>query len=366
MAQLLTQAVNKGLKGDTFKATDYRNTLKAHLEHNVFAFSAAKNFAAFEHYQKALVNEKGEPVSYGRFRDAVTEIDKEFNNNWLKSEYNSAMSMAQSADKWEKLQAFEYLEYRTVGDNKVRRTHEALDRKVFAKDDPLLDEIFPPNDWGCRCTMIPAAYGAKPDNPKVLAKATNEAAVKPYFKRNVGKSKMVFDNGHPVMKLLPFDKESQDYNLKAQQHYNLPSAKQILQQTDFPDAPKEITQEQVIKWFNDKAKNGVLPLKTKDNIQIELGSNFMDKLVTNPTKERSDRTSYAHVFKQVIEKPDEIWSHKHRGKMQQVYIKFYKGNPYTAIIKEKAGKMEFETFHKYSNPENKRVGVLKYSKQRSL
>lgn len=94
VAKKLTEAVAKGLKGDSFKATDYRNTLKAHLEHNVFAFSAAKSLAAMQQYKSKLTDENGNVVSYGKFREAVTKVGEEFNDNHLHTEYISAVSSA--------------------------------------------------------------------------------------------------------------------------------------------------------------------------------------------------------------------------------------------------------------------------------
>lgn len=360
VAKKLTDAVAKGLKGDSFKATDYRNTLKAHLDHNVFAFSAAKNFEALQLYKSKLTDDNGKVVSYGNFRNAVTEVDVEFNDSQLRAEYNSAISMAQAADKWNSLQQYEYLEYRTVGDNRVRKTHKELDTKVFRRDDPLLDEIFPPNDWGCRCTMIPAARGAKADPQQKLAEAVNSASVKPYFKRNVGKTKMIFSNAHPLMQKLPITDGAVE--LRAKENYNMPSAKDILRGTNLPKQPKEKTPEQALKWFEQNAKNGVIPVTTHDGITVNLGNNFMNKLISSPTNERADRTNYAHAFLDVVQNPDEVWSHYHRGKIQNTYIKYYEGKAYVAAIKDKANKMEFETFHKIDNPENKRVGVLKYRK----
>jgi len=49
--------------------------------------------------------------------------------------------------------AFPYRMYVTVGDANVRAEHAALNGKVFHKDDPVWNRIFPPWGWGCRCTV---------------------------------------------------------------------------------------------------------------------------------------------------------------------------------------------------------------------
>jgi SPP1 gp7 family putative phage head morphogenesis protein len=355
----LTEAVAKGLGGTAFKATDYRNTLKAHLEHNVFAFSAAKSLAALEQYRSKLTTSKGEVATYAQFRTEVTQVDVEFNDNHLKTEYGNAIATAQMADKWEKLQQHAYLEYRTVGDNRVRQAHKDLNGKVFKTTDDIWDKIWPPNDWNCRCTVIPAKQGAESDDPAQV----NAKEIKPYFQRNAGKAKVIYDEQHPYFKT--FEKIGQPtanaVELRAKEHYNLSSVKDMYLKNDFPKFQYK-TAEEVDKWFNQKAKKGTLNVVTKDGVSVDLGSNFSSKLITKTTTDRMDRTSYAHLAPNVMEHPDEIWSHFHRGNLQTTYIKYFAEKPIVIVVKNKAGKMEFETMHKISNPENKRKGVLKYRK----
>lgn len=359
VAKKLTEAVAKGLGGTAFKATDYRNTLKAHLEHNVFAFSAAKSLAALEQYRSKLTTSKGEVATYAQFRTEVTQVDVEFNDNHLKTEYGNAIATAQMADKWEKLQQHAYLEYRTVGDNRVRQAHKDLNGKVFKTTDDIWDKIWPPNDWNCRCTVIPAKQGAESDDPAQV----NAKEIKPYFQRNAGKAKVIYDEQHPYFKT--FEKIGQPtanaVELRAKEHYNLSSVKDMYLKNDFPKFQYK-TAEEVDKWFNQKAKKGTLNVVTKDGVSVDLGSNFSSKLITKTTTDRMDRTSYAHLAPNVMEHPDEIWSHFHRGNLQTTYIKYFAEKPIVIVVKNKAGKMEFETMHKISNPENKRKGVLKYRK----
>lgn len=58
-------------------------------------------------------------------------------------------------------------EYVTVGDDRVRPTHAALDGFRAAKDDPVWKRIMPPNGYNCRCSVIEIWT----DEP-ALAKAT--------------------------------------------------------------------------------------------------------------------------------------------------------------------------------------------------
>lgn len=45
--------------------------------------------------------------------------------------------------------------YVTVGDDRVRPTHAALDGVTLPKDDPFWNTLYPPNGYNCRCQAIP-------------------------------------------------------------------------------------------------------------------------------------------------------------------------------------------------------------------
>ena len=64
----------------------------------------------------------------------------------LQSAYMAGRMQAQMA-----ADAFPYLQYVAVLDGRTRPSHRDLDGKVFRKDDPIWQSIYPPNGYNCRC-----------------------------------------------------------------------------------------------------------------------------------------------------------------------------------------------------------------------
>jgi SPP1 gp7 family putative phage head morphogenesis protein len=71
--------------------------------------------------------------------------------------YDTNLRTARMAGKWDQFQRTKenrpYLQYQTVGDARVRPEHAAWDERVLSVDDPWWNTHYPPNGWGCRCTV---------------------------------------------------------------------------------------------------------------------------------------------------------------------------------------------------------------------
>lgn len=64
---------------------------------------------------------------------------------------------AQMAGRWEQFnrvkQVRPFLQYQTVGDERVRESHAAWHGRIYPVDHPFWKTHFPPNGWLCRCTV---------------------------------------------------------------------------------------------------------------------------------------------------------------------------------------------------------------------
>lgn len=71
--------------------------------------------------------------------------------------FNTNMRTAHMAGRWAQIQANKadrpYLQYRTAGDARVRPMHKQWNGKIYSVDDVFWHTHYPPNGWGCRCTV---------------------------------------------------------------------------------------------------------------------------------------------------------------------------------------------------------------------
>ena len=72
----------------------------------------------------------------------------------LRTQGFQAYSVARHQQQMSTVGSHPYWMYETVGDNRVRAGHAALDGKVLRADDPWWKTHYPPWDWGCRCVVI--------------------------------------------------------------------------------------------------------------------------------------------------------------------------------------------------------------------
>ncbi|MBR4265710.1 MAG: minor capsid protein [Bacteroidales bacterium] len=136
----------------------------------------------------------------------VDALGKDYNHNYLRSEYNQALQAAQMAAKWqnfEKNKDFINLQYRTANDERVRASHRILHGTTLPVDDPFWKQYTPPNGWGCRCTVVAVLKDDYPvqDSHGSIAKAEScfKTPKEKMFKENLAEKKRLFPSKHPYL-----------------------------------------------------------------------------------------------------------------------------------------------------------------------
>lgn len=192
------------------------------LHDNIYVFSAAKTFQQIQDTKKLIFDEKGFKRSFNDFRKDAEKINEIYNgyrvpDNWLKTEYNTAISQANSAAYWQEIEAekeiLPYLQFQTVGDDAVRPEHQEFDNIIRRVDDPFWDYAMPPLDWNCRCTVIQLDSSYSPTPKTGLPPKKN---VDKFFQFNPGKENYIFESKgkdmHPYFKVAERYKLYKDNN----------------------------------------------------------------------------------------------------------------------------------------------------------
>lgn len=174
------------------------------LTRDVWHFSAAKNYHQLRDMTLALKDSSGALRTYADFKEAVSAISSKYNESWLKTEYNQAVGASTMAARWTDFQKNAkdqpYLRYSTVGDSLVRDSHRALDGTTRKIGDAFWASYYPPNGWGCRCSVdqLPASYAVETEQ-------LPEIPVQPMFKTNLAATGVIFPKQHPYYNDVPAD-----------------------------------------------------------------------------------------------------------------------------------------------------------------
>lgn len=129
----------------------------------------------------------------GHVREGIKELKKAFdamgvtpkNSYTLEAVYRTQTQLAYSAGQraQERDPVIQEIlwgyEYATVGDDRVRPEHAALDGVRLPKDDPFWSKNMPPNGWGCRCQAIPIFQEEEVVRPPAIIEDDNGNAIIP-------------------------------------------------------------------------------------------------------------------------------------------------------------------------------------------
>lgn len=127
------------------------------LKESNYVFSGIKTFHELKEAFLSLVGADGNIKPFEQFLAEVRRVHKTYNRQYLQAEYHLAQSSASMAARWKKFEkdGDRYLlQYRTIGDKRVRPTHRDLHGITLPINSKFWDEYFPPNNWNCRCSVV--------------------------------------------------------------------------------------------------------------------------------------------------------------------------------------------------------------------
>lgn len=177
----------------SFRQVEMSETMRNRLQHSNYVFSGLKTFHELNEAFPSLLDENGNRKTFERFLNDVRKIDRTYNSNYLRAEFNFVQASAGMAAKWEQFMEdgdHYNLQYRTAGDARVRPEHAEMAGITLPPSSPFWREFFPPNGWGCRCTVAQVRKGKYSETPLEEAMERAEAAtaedLKGMFRFNPG------------------------------------------------------------------------------------------------------------------------------------------------------------------------------------
>ena len=161
-ADLLDRAVDYAIEQRPLDELSVRR-----LKESNYVFSGYKTFHELNEAFPSLLDSDGNRKPFERFLNDVQKVNQSYNRWYLQAEYNFAMASAGMAARWKDFErdGDDYLlQYRTVGDKRVREAHRLMHGITLPINSKFWDWYFPPNGWNCRCSVVQVRKGKYPES----------------------------------------------------------------------------------------------------------------------------------------------------------------------------------------------------------
>jgi SPP1 gp7 family putative phage head morphogenesis protein len=348
---------------------------------------------------------KGTTISDFRkgFDDAVLKHGWDFkgNKSWrTRVIYDTNLRTAHAAGRWQQFERQSstrpYLHYLTVGDGLVRPEHQAWDDLILTIEDVFWNTHYPPNGWGCRCTVRSLSQSqlermgrTVSESPEVITtERINHRSGEIYgevpegidvgWDYNVGKASLTkWDPSAltPDCNGFDFSKESnvclvQVPNQKTWQDYKRPDLRKVPVEYRTP-APEELPRAEnaeaalvtLMTALGMKQDAKIHTITTPVNEMVVFDKEYLPHLV----EKRSDaRERYAGFVLPTLMDPYEVYLTDYGDGIRSRYIGLFQGAKYDMFVvvrRNKDGSILWNMIPRKDKDLNKlRVGELIYTK----
>lgn len=205
----LSEATNKGFGQPEYNTEDI--LLNRELLSNIAVFSAFKSYRQLGDLQTSVIDSNGNRKPFDVFRKDAQAIDEDYNETWLRAEYNLAMRQAASAKQWNGFikdrDLYPNLQYMPSVSPDPREIHKKYYGIIKPIDDAFWNTSMPPNGFGCKC-------GVSNTDEEPTVDEVGPVPLTPGIEGNAGKSRRVFPPTHPyVTSLSQVEKNALQGNL---------------------------------------------------------------------------------------------------------------------------------------------------------
>lgn len=196
--EVLNEAVDEGYGVDTDRVFSER------LKHSTDVLAT---FKAYEEGQtlvaSAMLDEDGNLAEFGEYRKKAKEIAPKWQENWLRTEYDTAVIRAQQAAEWEQFKenadVMPNLRWMPTSSATPREQHKVFwaNELTLPVDDEFWNSHRPGDLWNCKCWLMQTDEPAtkKGDIPS----GGNVPKPAPGLKGNPGKTGEIFSADHNFM-----------------------------------------------------------------------------------------------------------------------------------------------------------------------
>lgn len=211
LASKLNSAIFKGWGTtlDTYTFGDPEYELLQSFSANMQRFSGAKTFQQVKEVEKI--------IGAAEYTEVGKQILNIYNRTWLDTEIDMVIKLSDESRnfiRYEKEKdTLPLLRFETIGDDRVRPHHRALDGIIKPVNDPFWNSYTPPLEWNCRCLLQQLESGRITPDSKIDFKEVDKE-VDDVFNNNPRRTGLLFkETGkykHPYFKGV--DKEQLNNN----------------------------------------------------------------------------------------------------------------------------------------------------------
>lgn len=155
------------------------------FKHNASVFAAFKNHQQTQEIAGLLTDETGRLRPFHEFKKLALGISKDYNENWLRTEYNTAVRSARSAANWKKYEEtkdlYPNLEFTESRAANKRPEHLEYVGTILPIDHEWWKTHTPPLAWNCLC-------GVRPSDKKATEVPIEMGDILPLFQNNPGQT----------------------------------------------------------------------------------------------------------------------------------------------------------------------------------
>jgi len=193
----LNKAVEVGVIKAVKKLTEPDQDFLNELKNGNKKFTAYRTHRFQNDLAAKMVGEDGKLRSYADFKTDAESIIGQYNQNWLKTEYNTAVISSRNASNFKKFERdadlFPNLEWLPSTSVEVIGEHVALYHTIKPINDAFWDANYPGDLWNCKCGVTNT--DEKPTDGTPTADYEPEAGLD----ENPAKTGAVFSDSHPYV-----------------------------------------------------------------------------------------------------------------------------------------------------------------------